>query len=164
MPSSHMLSSNEIKFIADDILGRLAKWLRIFGYDVVYYHFIEDKDLIQIAVTQERILLTRDTDIVSSILPCRFIFIESHEYGEQLVQVFRLLSLKPDKQKVFSRCLICNLTLNSILKENVKGKVPPFVFETQNEFVSCMKCNKIYWKGTHNSRVEQIIEKFITFD
>ena len=154
-----MLKDGQITFVADDMVGKLAKWLRILGHDVVYFHSIDNEELISIANSEDRILLTRDTSIAESGKARRCIFLESDNYVEQLRQVFRLLALKVHKELIFSRCLICNEKLKEIRKEDVEGSVPPFVFETRDEFVICEKCNKVYWKGTHNKRVEEILDK-----
>ena len=159
-----MLKDNDIKFIADDMLGRLAKWLRILGYDIIYYRSINNKELMALANLENRTLLTRDTDITSSGKAHNCILIENDNYKEQLKQVLGLLSMRIQKQKIFSRCLICNESLKPINRNDVMGKVPPFVFETQDEFVACCKCSKIYWKGTHSSRVEEIIRKVFDSD
>lgn len=154
-----MLNENEIRFIADDMLGRLAKWLRIFGFDVLYHRSINDNDLIEKANSTGRILLTRDTKIASSGGANRCILVIPDNYREQLKQLFRLLNLNIDRQCIFSRCLICNELLKTTDKENVKGKVPPFVFEKAGEFMRCEKCDKIYWRGTHIERVEKFISE-----
>jgi len=152
-----MLNDEETKFIADDMVGKLSKWLRILGYDVVYYRSIEDKQLVSIANSEKRILLTRDTNIAESGKVWNCMLLESDNYMEQLRQIFRLLNLRFKEGKLFSRCLICGEMLKEISKEEVKGKVPPFVFDTQKRFVFCDKCNKIFWKGTHNDRVEETL-------
>ena len=154
-----MLREGAIKFLADDMVGKLAKWLRILGHDVEYFHSIDDEKLISIANSEVRILLTRDKNIAESGKVRRCILIESDDYREQLRQVFRLLALKVTEELIFSRCLICNEKLKGISKEEVSGKVPPFVFETRDEFVICEKCDKIYWKGTHNRGVEEALKK-----
>jgi uncharacterized protein with PIN domain len=154
-----MLKERQIRFVADDMVGKLAKWLRILGHDVAYFRSIDNKELISIANSENRILLTRDTDIAESGKTRHCLFLESDNYVEQLRQVYRLLALKVDKELIFSRCLICNEKLKGIRKESVEGSVPPYVFETRDDFVICEKCNKVYWKGTHNERVEEILGK-----
>ncbi len=154
-----MLKNEETRFVADDMVGKLAKWLRILGHDVAYFHSIDDEELISIANSERRILLTRDTSIAESGRARRCIFLESDNYMEQLRQVFRLLALKVQKELIFSRCLICNEKLKEIGREHVEGNVPPFVFETRDEFVICEKCDKIYWKGTHNERVKETLHR-----
>lgn len=141
------------------MLGRLAKWLRILGYDVIYYRSIDDDELIQKANIEARILITRDLEIASSDKANYCILIVPDNYREQLKQLFRLLSLRVDRQMVFSRCLICNEHLKKTEKETVKGKVPPFVFESTEEFMLCSKCDKIYWRGTHSERIEKVISE-----
>jgi uncharacterized protein with PIN domain len=154
-----MLNQDEIRFAADDMVGRLAKWLRILGYDCTYHRTIDNEELVRIANAEQRILLTRDTGIVESGKALRCIFIESESYKEQLRQLFRLLPIAAGTGKTLSRCLICNETLKEIRKEEIRDKVPPFVFETQDRFLVCQKCSKVYWRGTHNARVEEALRE-----
>ncbi len=157
-----MLKEEQIKFVADDMVGKLARWLRILGCDAAYFHSVDDKELISIANSEHRILLTRDESISESGEAWMCVFIESDDYLEQLRQVFRLFNLKVEKKSIFSRCLICNEKLKEISKEQIRGKVPPFVFKTRDEFVICENCNKIYWKGTHTERVEEVLKKLLS--
>ena len=159
-----MLNDEEVKFLADDMVGKLAKWLRILGYDVRYYHSIDDEKLISTANSERRILLTRDSKIADPGRVRQCVFLESDDYRAQLRRVLTLFALKPGRDKIFSRCLICNEKLVEIDRERAKGKVPPFVFETRERFIACEKCNKIYWKGTHNERVEEVLKDILGED
>jgi uncharacterized protein with PIN domain len=154
-----MLNEDEIRFIADDMVGRLAKWLRILGYDCTYHRSIDDGELVRIANAERRILLTRDAGIAESGKAWRCIYIENESYREQLRQLFRLLPIGVRTGKTLSRCLICNETLKEIGKEEIRDKVPPFVLETQDRFLICQKCSKIYWRGTHNAQVEKALRE-----
>ena len=140
-------------FILDDQLGKLARWLRILGYDTLYFREIDDCDLIRKAAEQKRILLTRDTRLAADPGPATCIFVESDNWLEQLRQLITELKLTLTPDNLFSRCLLCNSPFNSIPKTSVKDRVPPFVFKTQEEFVYCPSCDKIYWQGTHVSHV-----------
>jgi len=140
-------------FIADDQLGKLARWMRILGLDTLYFKEIDDSELIRRAVEEDRILLTRDTRIAAEPGSATCIFVESDNWIEQLKQIISQLKLKVAQDRLFSRCLLCNSPLEPIPKADVKDRVPPFVFQTQEEFVRCPSCDKIYWQGTHVSHV-----------
>ncbi|OGS39405.1 MAG: hypothetical protein A2551_01935, partial [Elusimicrobia bacterium RIFOXYD2_FULL_34_30] len=146
-------------FIVDKMLGRLAKWLRLFGYDTVYFTEGSDKELVFESVRQQRILLTRDKGI-SKRKPLKIIFINSEKFAEQIEQLKSDLKIEIDTKKIFTRCIKCNTPLEKIEKEKVKDKVPPYTFETHDDFSYCPKCNKIYWQGSHIELAEKIIEKW----
>jgi len=153
-----------IKFLVDFMLGKLAKQLRILGFDTEYIkpqasNNYNPLSLIKIAQHQERILLTRNTKLkdYSCVL-----FIESEKTKDQIRQIVN--HFKIDKEiKAFSRCIVCNELLTPISKPAVKGKVPFYIFQTKDEFSFCPKCNKIYWQGSHlkdmQKRVRNISKK-----
>jgi len=145
-------------FIADDQLGKLARWLRILGFDTLYFREIDDRELIRKAVEEKRILLTRDTAITEKPGEADCIFIESDNWIEQLRQLVAQFGLKLDPNELFSRCLLCNSRLQPIPKADVRERVPPFVFQTQEKFVRCPRCEKIYWQGTHVSHVLDVLK------
>ncbi|GAH95063.1 unnamed protein product [marine sediment metagenome] len=149
----------EIKFLADKMLGKLAKWLRILGYDTTYPITDEDLALILTARHENRILLTRDTNLIKRRNICDFLFIKGDQYEEQLSEVIKGLKIKIDfKSKIFSRCSLCNTPTIKIDKRKVQSYVPPYIFLTQNEFVYCPSCKKYYWKGTHWERMTQKVQ------
>ena len=123
------------------------------GLDTLYSQGIEDRELIRIAVEQNRILLTRDTRIAAEPGEAKCLFVESDNWIEQLKQILSAFHLEVSPEKLFTRCLLCNSPLSPIPKEAVGERVPPFVFRTQQEFVRCPTCDKIYWQGTHVSHV-----------
>jgi len=127
----------EIKFLADRMLGKLMKWLRILDYR-----------------QENRILLTRDTNLIKRRNICNFLFIKSDRWEEQLLEVIKALKLKIDfDSKIFSRCSLCNTPTKNIEKKEVKIHVPHYVFLTQDKFVYCSSCKKYYWRGTHWQRM-----------
>lgn len=138
-----------MKFIVDEMLGRLAKWLRMLGYDTVYKTPTSDSILVNQAFREQRIMLTRDTRLVDRKYIPRYILIKSDNYIEQLRQIIKELGLLPAPDLFFSRCILCNTEIESIPKNEVETKVPPYVYKTQEKFLYCPRCNKIYWSGTH---------------
>ncbi|HID93458.1 MAG TPA: hypothetical protein EYP60_05110 [bacterium (Candidatus Stahlbacteria)] len=132
-----------MRFIVDFMLGKLARKLRILGFDTIYVRVTNRDEILRKALAEKRVLLTR-----SHAFPKRedILIINSEYVKEQLKEVMSTFKLKP---KPFTRCIICNTLLQSVKKEAVKGKVPFFVFQTHDDFVYCKKCNKFYWKGSH---------------
>jgi uncharacterized protein with PIN domain len=141
------------KFVADAMLGKLAKWLRILGYDTLYFSCTADKDLVDLASRGGRILLTRNTGLYAKGRE-KALFVTSNNWVEQLHQVIRAFHLSWD-EGIFSRCLICNEPLETASREEVRDLVPPFVFSTRERFARCPECRKVYWEGTHYQRMEK---------
>ena len=137
----------DLRFIADVMVGKLARWLRILGLDVAYSNTYKDDEIIRIAKEEHRIILTRDTGLAARQDRVRCILIESGDYKEQIVQVVRSFGLKDFE--IFSRCLECNVALADVDKESVFEKVPPYVYLTQERFALCPSCNRVFWHGTH---------------
>ncbi|OQA92553.1 MAG: hypothetical protein BWY26_00184 [Elusimicrobia bacterium ADurb.Bin231] len=147
-----------MKFIADSMLGRLAKWLRILGYDTVYFKSGSDSELVFESIRQGRIILTGDRNISRNV-PLRIIFVKSDCYTEQLMQIIKELNLKPEQNNFFKRCSVCNCLLNNISREKIKRLVPEYVYETQTEFSNCPECGRIYWRGTHTDRIFELLKR-----
>jgi hypothetical protein len=145
-----------MKFIADDMLGKLAKWLRILGYDTIYYRTQNDYDLIELAQNDGRILLTRDIQLSRNwLVPT--LLIKDEIIDEQLKQVIQRFNLKIG-DGLFSRCPKCNTLLVEIKKEKIKDKIPEFVYQTYDEFWTCTTCNRYYWAGTHWMNIKEKVE------
>ncbi|MEW6095615.1 MAG: Mut7-C RNAse domain-containing protein [bacterium] len=145
-----------MKFIADDMLGKLAKWLRILGYDTVYYRTQNDYDLIERAQKENRILLTRDTQLSKNwLVPT--LLIKDEIIDAQLKQVIQRFNLEIDEH-LFSRCPVCNTLLIEIDKEKIKEKIPKFVYQTYDEFWTCTTCNRYYWAGTHWMNIKEKVK------
>jgi uncharacterized protein with PIN domain len=143
----------EPRFILDCMLGKLAKWLRIMGYDTLYYSDISDVDLLRTAEKEERVLLTRDTRIGERKNSATIVLVYANEPEEQLKEVISRFQLNLSPERVFSRCLVCNTPISLVEKEDVADRVPPYVFKTQQRFAYCPTCNRVYWRGTHIKRV-----------
>jgi len=141
------------RFIADSMVGRLARLLRALGFDVAYDPRIEDSTLLRRAKEEGRLLLTRDTHLLERRGLPPTLFIESDFVEDQLAQVVAACKLGPADSRPLTRCLVCNAVLEPVAKEMIRGKVPPFVYSTQREFVRCPGCERIYWAGTHVSRM-----------
>ncbi len=147
-----------MKFIATKELGRLCKWLRIMGYDASYFPEAERRELIIKSLREERIILTRNSrmSVYSGI---RMVHIKSDFVEDQVRQVAEELGMTPDRGRFFTMCVICNIALKKAEKTAIKNKVPPYVYETQNAFMQCPICDRVYWQGTHWAMVRDFVDK-----
>ena len=154
----------ETKFIADNNVGRLAKWLRIMGYDTIFFNAENDSKMIATALAEGRVILTRDTQIMKRRVvtsgQLKAILIKSDEPEQQTRQVIATLNLDC-QYKPFTICLECNEPLLERTQQQVKDLVPPYVFQTQNQYVECPACHRIYWRGTHWQAMTRKLEKLI---
>lgn len=138
---------SERRFIADVMVGKLARWLRVLGFDAAYSNAYQDEEIIRVAQRENRVVLTRDTALARRFDAQQCLLIESGDYREQIQQVLRAFDL--NEFEVFSRCLECNVRLQDVDKEAVFEKVPPYVYLTQDRFAACPSCHRVYWHGTH---------------
>jgi hypothetical protein len=142
-----------MKFVVDCMLGKLAKWLKILGFDVDYDHKAKDSELLNIARKQARVLLTRDVRLLERAKDIRGLFIESERWQEQVKQVLESLNLRP-QAKPYSRCIQCNVELKDLPKAKARNLVAPFVLEHAASFAVCPECGRVFWQGTHFEDME----------
>jgi uncharacterized protein with PIN domain len=142
----------EIKFVADNNVGKLARWLRLIGYDTILLRQKDDAQMIKIALSEDRVILTKDAEFMKRRLvtngTLKTVHIEQDDPRLQVQEVVKTLGLDYHF-KPFSLCLECNRALVARDKEQVKNLVPARVFETQTQYTQCPACNRIYWPGTH---------------
>jgi uncharacterized protein with PIN domain len=144
-------------FTAERTLGKLAKWLRILGFDTLYEPDISEKQIIN--AEKKRILLTRTQRIRDTNLSNKCIFIASNDPFEQLREVIQALGINQKDIRPFSRCIRCNALIRRVQKDAVRKMVPDFVWETYDSFRICVLCQKIYWPGSHTRRSLDIVER-----
>ena len=142
-------------FVADVMLGRLAKTLRMLGYDVVYRSDASDDAVRLTALREGRVVLTRDHEIAATGLPIHVVLVEGDRVTDQLRHVVRALGLPTDENRLFTRCLLCNEPVAEVPAQDVGGLVPPYVRRTQTRFVRCPSCGRIYWAATHVERAKK---------
>jgi uncharacterized protein len=148
-------------FVADCMLGKLARWLRALGLDVAYFRRIGDDELLNIARKEGRTLLTRDTALYARARGVSRLFIESEKWDRQVVQLLRAFRLR-DKLCPHTRCLECNVPLKSLSRAAARNLVAPFVLDHAQSFSLCPACGRVFWKGTHlddmGAKIARILE------
>jgi len=151
-------------FIVDQNVGKLARWLRMMGYDAVLFGGGEDDKMIAAALAEGRTILTRDTGIPKRRLATtgrlKVFLLESEEPEEQLRRLARGLGLDT-MMAPFSRCLEDNHPLVERTREEAAGRVPPYVLGTQRQFRECPACHRIYWRGTHWQAMTRKLKKLM---
>jgi len=151
-----------MKFLVDQMLGTLAKWLRLFGFDTYYAtQEISDDELLKIAKKEQRVLITRDKELHLRAKKKKIstIFTQSISLSEQLHLVFQSYPKIIDEINPLSRCSLCNTSIIPIKKEKAQDKVPQRIFQHHSEFWYCPTCKKIYWQGTHFDKILHKINK-----
>jgi hypothetical protein len=149
-----------MKLLLTKELGRLAKWLRIIGFDTVYSKQENLSSLIIQALKENRTIITRNQHL-SKTAGAKVIRIKAEKLKEQFPQILKALKVSIDRELMFTRCIICNEELKVIDKKKVEDKVPEYVFKTQESFITCPKCGRIYWQGTHWGNVEATLKEII---
>ena len=151
-----------MKFIADRMLGRLAKELRMLGYDTVFYRGEDPYPLVKLAREEGRVILTRNTKLTPKRPEDRIVRIMEDKPSLQLRELIQSKIISLHEEIPFSRCLLCNIVLNEIPREEAEGKVPDFIFYQQKEFFRCPQCLRIFWQGSHQDHMLEKIERLKT--
>ncbi|MFQ5918849.1 MAG: Mut7-C RNAse domain-containing protein [Thermoplasmata archaeon] len=146
------------RYLCDHMLGTLARWLRLLGYDTAYPQALRDDELLELAKREGRLLLTRDRDLATRSGPGG-LYVRSDELDSQVRQV--LAELRPEAGDPMSRCSVCNGTLIETSRESARRAVPEGVWERQERFWRCTSCDRLYWRGTHWDRMQPKIEEYI---
>lgn len=144
-------------FFADRMLGKLAKKLRLLGFDTMYLSQIDEEKILELCKQNSRTLITKDRALHRRALKngINSIIIHSDKWKEQLVELSIYFDLKNHEK--MTRCSICNTPLVEISVEEIRDRVPLYVQDTHNSFFICPVCNKIYWAGSH---VQHALEEF----
>ena len=147
-------------FVADVHLRRLARLLRLLGFDVRHANDLDDRDLVDISVEERRILLTRDRQLLKHGRLTHATWIRSTDPIEQACEVVRRFDLA-GSAKPFSRCPACNGLLEAVDKAAVADEIPPKTARWLDEYVRCDGCGKLYWRGTHFARLEGLVGRIL---
>jgi uncharacterized protein with PIN domain len=147
-----------IQFILDVHLGKLAKRLRLLGFDTLYSNTYSDEEISEISKKEKRIILTRDTGLLKRKIITHGYYIKSRNPREQLFEVVKRFDLLK-AVKPFTRCIQCNKSLEKVEKNNIKQRVPEKIWNKYDKFHFCSRCNKIYWLGSHWENMKKTLEK-----
>ncbi len=162
MKTGRVRLTSNLKFIVDNNVGKLARWLRMMGYDSLFFSGSDDSQMITSALAEGRVILTRDTQIMKRRVVTdgrlKAVLIKSDVPELQMRQVIGTLNL--DCQcRLFTMCLECNQPLEEKSKQWVKDLVPPYVFQTQSQYMECPNCHRIYWRGSHWEAMTKRLDK-----
>jgi uncharacterized protein len=148
----------EMKFVADTMLGRLAKWLRVLGYDTHYQPHYRPGVMDEI-VKAGALLLSRHRAKVD--LYTDAVFLHGDMVEQQIVELKEGLNLVPERSRLFSRCLICNVKLMTMQIDEIRTHVPEHVFHQNVSGIKCCPlCGRYYWPGSHRANMERQLEKW----
>jgi uncharacterized protein with PIN domain len=149
-----------LKFIADGMLGKLTRWLRLLGNNVEYSIKLNDAQLITIAKKERRTLLTRDLELYQQAIAKGIgtFYLDGKTEAENLSQLSKRFNIRLDIDMAKSRCTKCNVRVRPISKEKVADKIEKSTFAYYSEFWECPKCGQIYWQGAHWTRIRKTLE------
>jgi uncharacterized protein with PIN domain len=156
----HLGDAGEKRFLADTMLGRLARWLRILGFDCAFEGEISDAELVHRAVDEGRIVLSRDRALPQEWRVSDIHLVESEDLREQLREVIARHGLAP-AIRLFSRCNACNRPLREVSPAAVAARVPPRVAATRTSFRECPECGRVYWQATHTERIRRLVDEVL---
>jgi uncharacterized protein with PIN domain len=144
------------RFVVDVNLGRLARLLRVLGFDVWWSSDADDQTLTDISLNEQRILLTRDRGLLKRRAITHGLFVHSEQPEQQTVEVIRRLDLR-QLVSPLTRCLRCNGTLAAVAKDEVIDHLEPLTRRYYEEFSRCTECGRVYWAGSHHSRLVSLV-------
>lgn len=153
---------DEPRFVADVMLGRLARWLRVLGFDTLYDRRWDDLHLARLSAREQRVLLTRDRGLLERRIVRDGLLVIDDDPAAQLRQVIRALDLRVDRSRMFTRCTRCNAPVVDVSPAEVEGEVPPFVLRHCARFARCPECQRVYWNGTHQQLARRELDAILT--
>jgi uncharacterized protein with PIN domain len=150
-----------LRFIADGMLGKLTRWLRLLGNNVEYSSKLDDAQLMTIAKKERRTLLTRDLELYQQSIAKGIdaFYLDGKTEAENLSQLAKRFNVKLNIDMAKSRCTKCNVRVRPIPKEKVADKIEKSTFSYYNEFWECPKCGQVYWQGAHWARIKKTLEE-----
>ena len=140
------------------MLGRLARWLRVLGYDTAYDASLDDRSLVDLANREDRILLTRDRHLLRDLRPHRAVEITHDAPLDQLAALAQTLEL-PAPNELFRRCLMCNTPLDDVPRDEATDLLPPAARALPGPVRRCPTCGRVYWPGSHVRRMTRAIRR-----
>ena len=157
----HVADSTERRFAADAMLGRLARWLRLAGFDCAYDSEITDEGIVRLAVSERRTILTRDRSLPEEWWIADIYVVREEDLGKQLAEVIQRFGLA-SSVRVLTRCNECNRPLNRVTRAQVRGRVPAGTLELHDVFSECPACGRVYWEGSHAARIRRLVEGLVS--
>jgi uncharacterized protein with PIN domain len=150
-----------VRFIADGMLGKLTRWLRMLGQDVEYSNQLEDSELMAKAKGEQRVLLTRDLELYqrATAKNIEAFYVEGKTEAEKLAELAKRFGVPLKIDLKLSRCPKCNTQINMVPKEKLEGKVEEKTFRYYSEFWKCPNCGSIYWQGAHWGRIRATLKE-----
>jgi len=150
-----------MKFLADHTLGKLAKELRMLGYDTLYYRGESGYPLIKLAREEGRVILTRNSKLLPRKPEDRIVRITEDKPSLQLRELIEKGYISFNQERLYSRCILCNSPLDRIPRDEAEGNVPDFIFYQQTEFFRCPQCHRIYWQGSHLDHMKEKVKELL---
>jgi uncharacterized protein with PIN domain len=140
------------------MLARLARWLRVLGFDTAFDPALPDRELVALAAAEDRILLTRDRHLVEHLRPARALLIRSDAPIEQLKETVETLHLERPAE-LFRRCLVCDTELVDVPPGEVAERIPPSARVFSDAIRRCPTCGRLYWPGSHTRRMRAALAR-----
>jgi uncharacterized protein with PIN domain len=150
-----------LKFFVDGMFGKLARWLRILGYDVIYSVQFDDSELLELAKREERVLLTKDLELYKRAIGKGLdaYYVEGKTESERLAEIAKRYNLPLAVNMNKSHCPICNTKLNITSKGQLQSELEKNTFAYYDKFWKCPNCGQIYWQGAHWKQINNTLKK-----
>jgi len=144
------------KFILDAHFGKLARYLRMLGFDTVYDRALNDEQIIQISLQENRAILSKDRALLLDRRVKNGYFVNAKNLGDQLIEVIKHFDMV-NKFNPFTRCLLCNGKIITVDKKNIQEEVLLSIFNQYENFTRCLDCKKVFWEGSHHQKMSNFI-------
>jgi uncharacterized protein with PIN domain len=150
-----------LRFIADGMLGKLTRWLRMLGHDVTYFRSADDEKLVELAKSEKRVLLTRDHKLYQQAVAQGLdaVLVEAMDEAGKLADLAGRFGFRLEIDLSVSRCPKCNAKIESVSKGVVVDEIPDATSVNYNDFWRCRGCGQVYWQGAHWKRIEKTLQE-----
>ena len=153
----------QTRFVLDAHLGKLARRLRLLGFDTAYDPCLDDAAIVACSRADARIILTRDRGLLERRAVTRGYWLRATDPNEQALEVVRVFDLRAS-ERPFSRCLCCNGEVRAAAKETIADRLPAGVRARFDDFAHCPACDRVYWRGTHHARLQRLVDQLVGGD
>ncbi len=156
-----MNKTGDVKFAVDTMLGSVARWLRILGYDTLYSNDVSDDELLKKASVEGRIIVTRDKDLAKKALKYNLsvLLLEDEEMYKKLAFISLMTGIKLEFDENTTRCPLCNTLLVKVGRDSIGDRVKPIIRMKYEKFWVCNTCGKVYWMGLHWPNIREILDE-----